>query len=77
MESNSVPGRIQISQETANELIAKGKEHWFVARADKIQAKVRDNGGFSMLSACMHACHAYFRLALCISPYVCFSTGQG
>eukprot|EP00539_Tryblionella_compressa_P008436 CAMPEP_0178765990 /NCGR_PEP_ID=MMETSP0744-20121128/18796_1 /TAXON_ID=913974 /ORGANISM="Nitzschia punctata, Strain CCMP561" /LENGTH=677 /DNA_ID=CAMNT_0020421623 /DNA_START=22 /DNA_END=2051 /DNA_ORIENTATION=- len=39
MESNGVPGRIQVSQDTANLLIAVGKEHWLKAREEKITAK--------------------------------------
>ena len=39
MESNGVPNRIQISQDTADLLIAAGKHHWCIAREDKIKAK--------------------------------------
>ncbi|KAL3918318.1 MAG: hypothetical protein SGILL_004297 [Bacillariaceae sp.] len=39
MESNGVPGRIHLSQETASQLIASGKERWVVAREEKISAK--------------------------------------
>lgn len=39
MESNGLPGRIHISQETADELIAKGKSSWVTPREDKIVAK--------------------------------------
>jgi Adenylate and Guanylate cyclase catalytic domain len=39
MESNGVPNRIHVSQETANELVAKGKAHWVIPREDKIVAK--------------------------------------
>lgn len=38
MESNGVPGRIHVSQATADELTAKGKGHWLQARADYIFA---------------------------------------
>ena len=40
MESNGQKGRIQVSQQTADLLIAAGKQHWVKAREDKIQAKV-------------------------------------
>ena len=39
MESTGMIGRIQVSAETADELIAKGKVHWLKPRADKIVAK--------------------------------------
>jgi hypothetical protein len=39
MESNSKPGRIQVSQETADLLIAAGREDWVTPRQDKIKAK--------------------------------------
>jgi class 3 adenylate cyclase len=39
MESNGVRGRIHCSNETANELIAKGKSKWVTPRLDKIVAK--------------------------------------
>jgi class 3 adenylate cyclase len=39
MESNGVAGRIHVSQETAKELIAKGKSKWVTTRDDKIVAK--------------------------------------
>ena len=39
MESNGVPNRIHVSQETRDELVARGKGHWLVARPEKIFAK--------------------------------------
>jgi hypothetical protein len=39
MESNGVPGQIHLSQETASQLTAAGKEHWIIQREDKITAK--------------------------------------
>jgi class 3 adenylate cyclase len=39
MESNGAPGQIHVSQQTADELIAKGKSNWVSTRADKIIAK--------------------------------------
>jgi class 3 adenylate cyclase len=39
MESNGQAGRIHISKETANELIAKGKSSWVTNRQDKVVAK--------------------------------------
>ena len=39
MESNGVPGRIHVSQATADELTARGKQAWLVPRRDKIVAK--------------------------------------
>lgn len=39
IESNGAPGRIHISQETADLLIANGKGNWIEAREHKIQAK--------------------------------------
>lgn len=39
MESNGVPGRIQVSQATADLLIASGKQHWLIPRKEMIQAK--------------------------------------
>lgn len=39
MESNGVPGRIHVSQATAEMLIAAGKEDWLVQREDTIVAK--------------------------------------
>lgn len=39
MESNGVPGRIHVSEATANELKTSGKESWLTLREDKIVAK--------------------------------------
>ena len=39
MESTGEKGRIQVSQETADLLIASGKSHWIRPREDKILAK--------------------------------------
>lgn len=39
MESTGMPGRIQVSQETADELVARGKSHWLSLREDKVEAK--------------------------------------
>lgn len=39
MESTGVPNRIQVSQETADLLIAADKKHWLVPRDDKVSAK--------------------------------------
>jgi hypothetical protein len=39
MESTGIPGRIQISQETAHLLLAAGKEDWYSARESKVEAK--------------------------------------
>lgn len=39
MESNGAKNRIHISKETADLLTKAGKDHWFIAREDKIVAK--------------------------------------
>jgi class 3 adenylate cyclase len=39
METNGLTGKIHVSEETANGLIAKGKPHWLEPRSDKIQVK--------------------------------------
>jgi class 3 adenylate cyclase len=39
MESNGMPGRIHVSQQTADELIGRGKASWISEREDKIIAK--------------------------------------
>jgi len=39
MESTGTPNRIQLSQATADLLIANQKEHWITKRADKVVAK--------------------------------------
>jgi class 3 adenylate cyclase len=39
MESNGAPHKIHVSQETADELTAKGKASWISPREDKIVAK--------------------------------------
>lgn len=39
MESTGAPGRIQISQSTAHELMMRGKGHWLTARQDLVEAK--------------------------------------
>jgi 3'5'-cyclic nucleotide phosphodiesterase/Adenylate and Guanylate cyclase catalytic domain len=39
MESNGERNRIQVSQETADLIVAGGKGHWLTARADLIKAK--------------------------------------
>jgi class 3 adenylate cyclase len=39
MESNGQAGKIQLSQETTDLLIAFGKQHWLIPRKDKIFAK--------------------------------------
>lgn len=41
MESTGVPGRIQVSQSTADLLAQSGKESWCTAREQVIVAKVR------------------------------------
>jgi hypothetical protein len=44
MESTGIKDRIQISQETADELIAAGKVHWLTRREDKVIAKGKGEG---------------------------------
>ncbi|CAB9507180.1 Receptor-type guanylate cyclase gcy [Seminavis robusta] len=39
MESNGLKGKIQISMETADSLCGQGKDNWFTAREDLIEAK--------------------------------------
>ena len=39
MESNSMKGRIQISEQTADLILAAKLEHWLLKREDKIEAK--------------------------------------
>ena len=39
MESSSKAGRVQLSLDTANHLIAAGKESWIQAREDRVHAK--------------------------------------
>lgn len=39
MESTGMPGRIQISQTTADELLSRGKGHWLTAREDTVDVK--------------------------------------
>jgi class 3 adenylate cyclase len=39
MESTGMPGRIQISQATADELIKRGKASWFAPRQDMVAVK--------------------------------------
>jgi class 3 adenylate cyclase len=39
MESTGIPNRIQISQETANLLLAAGKDKWVTLRENKVEAK--------------------------------------
>jgi class 3 adenylate cyclase len=39
MESNGLPGKIHMSQETARLLIAAGKEHWVAPREETVVAK--------------------------------------
>ncbi|CAB9501057.1 Receptor-type guanylate cyclase gcy [Seminavis robusta] len=39
MESNGQKGRMQVSQTTADLLIAAGKDRWLTAREDKVEAK--------------------------------------
>jgi class 3 adenylate cyclase len=39
MESNGLPGKIHISQETVRHLIVAGKEHWVVPREERVVAK--------------------------------------
>jgi class 3 adenylate cyclase len=39
MESNGEPGRIHISEQTANELASKGKSSWVTPRQDKVAVK--------------------------------------
>ena len=38
-ESTGMKGKIQLSQETADQLIGAGKAHWIVQRSDKVVAK--------------------------------------
>jgi class 3 adenylate cyclase len=53
MESNGEPGRIHISEQTANELAAKGKSSWVTHRKDKIVAKGK--GELQTYWASLHA----------------------
>lgn len=39
MESNSARNMIQVSQATADHVLAAGKQHWLTPREDKIEAK--------------------------------------
>eukprot|EP00934_Nitzschia_sp_Nitz4_P002225 Nitzschia sp. Nitz4//scaffold55_size114948//37568//41472//NITZ4_003894-RA/size114948-augustus-gene-0.69-mRNA-1//-1//CDS//3329554509//2225//frame0 len=39
VESTGTAGRIQLSVECAQQLIANGKEHWLIKREEKVQAK--------------------------------------
>lgn len=39
MESTGVPGKIQLSGETANLLLRAGKSEWLIPREDKVVAK--------------------------------------
>jgi len=39
MESTGERGRIQVSEETADLLVASGKKHWLIQRADIVHAK--------------------------------------
>lgn len=39
METNGVSGRVQVSQATADLIIASGKQHWLTPRKEMIQAK--------------------------------------
>ena len=39
MESTGDKSRIQVSQQTADELVSMGKGHWLVSRDDKVVAK--------------------------------------
>ena len=39
MESNGVPGKIQVSQSTADELILRNRSTWLTAREEKVVAK--------------------------------------
>jgi Adenylate and Guanylate cyclase catalytic domain len=39
MESTGISGRIQVSQKTADQLIAAGKEAWLMKRAEMVEAK--------------------------------------
>ena len=39
MESNGSPGRIHLSQQTADRLLMEGLGHWIIPRKDAIEAK--------------------------------------
>jgi hypothetical protein len=39
MESNGLKNMVQVSQSTADQLLAAGKQHWLTPREDKIEAK--------------------------------------
>jgi class 3 adenylate cyclase len=39
VESNGIPGRIQVSQDTADLIIEAGNGHWLQKRQDKVAAK--------------------------------------
>ena len=39
METNGVPGRVQVSQTTADLIAASGKQHWLTPRKEMIKAK--------------------------------------
>ncbi|KAG7348833.1 family 3 adenylate cyclase [Nitzschia inconspicua] len=60
MESNGIPGQIQISQDTADLLKAAGKEHWLKERDVKIAAKGKGElqTYFLHLNSSAHSSHA-------------------
>lgn len=43
MESNGLPGRIQVSEATANELLAANKSAWLTEREGGVEAKGKGN----------------------------------
>jgi hypothetical protein len=43
MESHSEPDKIQLSNKTADLLVAGGKSHWLIPREGKIAAKGKDD----------------------------------
>ena len=48
MESSGAPGRIHLSQETADQLVTSGKQHWIKKRDQPVNAKGKGKYPYEM-----------------------------
>ena len=64
MESNGLPNKIQVSQTTADALIARGRGAWLTPREEKVKAK----GAFMFVWLSMLTDTFKFEVNICAYP---------
>ena len=71
MESTSMPGKIQVSQETADLIIAAGKGHWLTQRDGKVDGACVDSFPFVHSSQHLSVGFESFTHRICIPMDLC------